>query len=112
MTLRAEVAVVGVGPAGAVCAAILARRGYDVILVDNRRRRTDWLEVLSPEGTLALLRLGLPADELWEAGQPCLGIVDGWRSDAPLYTDFQLLHCSQGWVVERGGFDNLLIRFA
>src|SRR5262249_42374268 len=45
-------------------------------------------------------------------GQPCLGIVDGWRSDAPVYTDFQLLHCSQGWVVERGGFDNLLIRFA
>jgi flavin-dependent dehydrogenase len=112
VSYRIDVAVVGAGPAGSVCAAILAGRGLDVVLVDSGRRRDDWPEMLSPEACLTLERLGLSVADLTTFGRPCLGIVDAWDCGSTIYTDFLLQRYGSGWVLDRGQFDALLIRWA
>lgn len=54
---RADVAVVGAGPAGSATAALLARAGHDVLLLDRAHfpRAKPCAEYLSP-GAVALLR--------------------------------------------------------
>ncbi|HEX4965384.1 MAG TPA: tryptophan 7-halogenase [Thermoanaerobaculia bacterium] len=106
------VVVVGGGPAGAVCAALLARRGHEVVLVTDSRRRPSWPDVLSPNADAILERIGFPPDELAATARPCRGIVDGWHPGPPVYTDFQLYRFRTGWVVDRGSFDERLVRFA
>lgn len=112
MAGSAVVAVVGGGPAGAVCAALLARRGHEVVLVTTSRPRPAWPDILSPTAAAMLERVGFPPSELAAVARPCRGIVDGWHPNSPLYTDFQLLRFRVGWVVDRGPFDERLVRFA
>ena len=112
MADHADVAVVGGCPAGAACAARLARRGYRVVLVTDGRRRPGWPELMSPDAAGALERLGFPPAELAAVARPCRGIVDGWLPGPPAYTDFELLRFRPGWVVDRGAFDDRLVRFA
>ncbi|MFL5330302.1 MAG: NAD(P)/FAD-dependent oxidoreductase [Gemmataceae bacterium] len=107
-----DVAVVGAGPAGAACAAILAGRGVDVVLLDGGHRCGQWPEVLSPEACLTLERLGLPVAALATVGQPCLGIVDAWDRTSIVHTDFRLHRCGIGWVLDRERFDALLMQWA
>lgn len=66
--LRADVAVVGAGPAGAASALALARQGYDVLLLDRARlpRIKTCGEYLSP-GVAARLR-ALGAGAVLEGG--------------------------------------------
>ncbi len=110
--MASAVVVVGGGPAGAVCAALLARRGQEVVLVTDSRRRPSWPDVLSPNAAAFLERIGFPTDDLAATARPCRGIVDGWHPGPAVYTDFQLYRCRTGWVVERGAFDERLVRFA
>src|SRR5690348_11106994 len=58
---RADVVVVGAGPAGAATAILLAERGHDVVLLDRARFPRDKVcgEYLSPEGSRVLDRLGV-----------------------------------------------------
>jgi menaquinone-9 beta-reductase len=73
---NAEVLIVGAGPAGAVAATILARRGVRVLLVDRARfpRRKLCGDTLNP-GTLRILeRLGLHA-RIEAAGLPIDGML-------------------------------------
>ena len=35
VSIKRDVIVAGAGPAGAICAAYLARAGYDVLLIDK-----------------------------------------------------------------------------
>lgn len=58
---RAEVVVVGAGPAGAATAILLAEAGHEVVLVDRAHFPRDKIcgEYLSPEGSRLLDRLGV-----------------------------------------------------
>src|SRR5256886_6330759 len=58
-----DVAIIGAGPAGSTTAAVLAERGFDVVVLERARfpRPKPCAEYLSPEATRILDRLGLPA---------------------------------------------------
>jgi geranylgeranyl reductase family protein len=58
---RADVVVVGAGPAGTATAILLAEAGHDVVLLDRARFPRDKVcgEYLSPEGSRVLDRLGV-----------------------------------------------------
>jgi geranylgeranyl reductase family protein len=58
---RADVVVVGAGPAGAATAILLAEAGHDVVLLDRAHFPRDKVcgEYLSPEGSRILDRLGV-----------------------------------------------------
>jgi flavin-dependent dehydrogenase len=65
---RADVVVVGAGPAGAATAILLGLAGHEVLLLDRARFPRDKIcgEYLSPEGSRVLDRLGvLKAVEAW-----------------------------------------------
>jgi flavin-dependent dehydrogenase len=77
----ADVIVVGAGPAGSVSALLLARAGFDVLLLDRSAfpRPKPCGDCLSPEATRSLDRLGL-LDAVEAAGPARL---EGWRIVAP-----------------------------
>lgn len=78
---RAQVIVVGGGPAGSATATLLARAGLDVLLLDRRRfpREKPCAEYLSPACEDVLRRLGA-LEQLERLG---LGHVRGMRIVAP-----------------------------
>lgn len=108
--MKVDVVIVGGGPAGAICAALLARQGWRVALVTGPRPRRAWVELLAPEGVLWLERQGFAA-AIRTAAAPklCPGIIDAWTQEPAVITDFALTRCTPGWVVERGRFDACLV---
>lgn len=106
MTLTtADVAVVGGGPAGTLCAICLARLGHDVLVVNGPGRRSDWAELLSPRALLGLERILLRPEIGPSWGAPCRGIFDTWRRSGSEFQDFGLWQCSPGLIVRRGQLD-------
>jgi menaquinone-9 beta-reductase len=75
VTARADVLIVGAGPAGSASAWHLARAGQSVLLVDRARFPRDKAcsEYLSPEGVRLLDRIGIVADLERAGAQPLLG---------------------------------------
>jgi len=71
---EAEVVVVGGGPAGASCAALLAERGHDVLIVDQERfpRDKPCGDGLTRSAVAFCERLGL--GELMEEAHPVMGL--------------------------------------
>ncbi len=67
--LRADVAIVGAGPAGSVAALVLARSGFDVALVDRSAFPRDKTcgDGLMPDAIAALRALGLADRALGDA---------------------------------------------
>ncbi len=112
---RAEVAVVGGGPAGAATATLLAREGVDVLLVDAQRfpRFKPCGEFMSPQCLPLLDSLGA-FDTLRDLGaRPVRGMelvshglrtrgrfVDIGRAQAPF---------EHGWALRREVFDSALL---
>ena len=83
--------VIGAGPAGAACSALLARRGYGVIMIDRAAFPRDKAcsEYLSPEAVRVLDRLGV-VDELERAGaQPLEGTIVRGPNGARLHGIFR-----------------------
>jgi flavin-dependent dehydrogenase len=115
---NADVLIVGGGPAGAVSALLLARRGLDVLLIDRDAfpRPKPCGECLSPAATLALRALGLL--DAVEAAAPAR--LAGWRIVAPSGAAFEarfaevtsdpLLHTSLSMARDR--LDTLLFEAA
>ena len=86
MTDRAQVIVVGGGPAGSATAFFLANAGVDVVVLDRARfpRDKPCSEYMSPQASRILDRLGVLA-RIEEAGAAALG---GMRVRAPNGTVF------------------------
>ena len=111
-----EVLVVGGGPAGSTVAALLAARGFDVVLLEkDRHPRFHIGESLLPFNLPLFTRLGI-ADQIERIGLPKWGVdfvspthqrtvtfefADAW--DKTLPSSFQ---------VRRSEFDHILIRNA
>ena len=77
---RADVLVVGAGPAGSACAQALARAGLDVVLVDQHDFPRDKVcgDGLIPDTHAALKRLGV-YEEVAALAQPAV-----WFAQEPV----------------------------
>ncbi|MFO0931816.1 MAG: lycopene cyclase family protein [Planctomycetota bacterium] len=86
-TSRADLAVLGAGPAGAACALAAAQRGLAVIVFDPRRAPTDAPcgEGIMPSGVDVLRALGLGAAT--DEGRPFDGVRHVVAGAAPLAID-------------------------
>ena len=86
--LRSDVLVVGAGPAGSACATMLARSGFDVLLVDQHDFPRDKVcgDGLIPDAHAALRRLGAHDEVMARARRVThLGCIAprGGRVDVP-----------------------------
>jgi flavin-dependent dehydrogenase len=75
--IETDAVVVGAGPSGATTALLLARRGYDVVLLDRARFPRDKAcgEGLMPPGVAALRRMGLYQRVLATGARPLEGVT-------------------------------------
>ena len=102
-----DVVVVGGGPAGAVCAALLARSALDVVLVDDGRSRGGvFPETLSPAAVRALEEWKIPMPP--DVGSPCRYIKTAWDSSSPEIVELAWLRCRPSLTVDRPRFDRVL----
>jgi flavin-dependent dehydrogenase len=108
-----DVVVAGGGPAGAVTALCLARRGIRVALCEATGFDTERFgETLPPEINPVLKEL-----DLWDAfsasgSLEAPGILSCWGSDSPVFQDFVSNAYGCGWHVDRNRFDAMLCREA
>jgi menaquinone-9 beta-reductase len=113
--LNADCVIVGAGPAGSTCALLLARAGFDVLLLDRAvfPRHKPCGDCISPQANLLLDQLGvLPAVQA--AGPARLA---GWRITAPGGTSFQARFAdsvtdqriTSGLALTRDKFDAVLL---
>jgi menaquinone-9 beta-reductase len=116
---RADIVVVGAGPAGTATALLLARAGFDVLLVDRAHfpRPKACGECLSPLATRLLRQLGVLDRVLAE--RPAR--LAGWRMIAPSGARFEerfpVVHDAGGWstealAIERAALDLALLQAA
>ena len=101
-----DVAIVGGGPAGAVSALCLARRGFRVALVEATRFEGErYGETLPPEINPVLRELGL-----WDVFSglgpvQAPGILSAWDAGSPTEQDFISNAHGSGWHIDRNRFD-------
>lgn len=111
---RNDVLVVGGGPAGAAAAIALARGGAAVAVLARPERAGGPRvgETVPPTVVGPLVRLGV-----WEAFQadghvPAPGTVVCWGDDDPYENDYIFNPYGNGWHLDRGRFDAMLLRAA
>lgn len=111
---RADVIVVGAGPAGSAAAAHLARAGHDVLLLDRARfpRPKVCGDGLTPRAVreLALLEVATPKDEGWVRTRGLRLVGGGMRMTMP-WPEVPGLP-SHGLVRTRTDLDDTLVRHA
>lgn len=107
--MEVDVAVLGAGPAGAVSALLLARRGLNVALIDKDDFPRDKVcgEFLSYDGVEVLQRLGI-GNRLDEAGATHIRHCRLFSGDTS--ASFELPAVARG--LSRFAFDDLLVREA
>lgn len=101
-----DVAVIGGGPAGAVAALVLARRGRRVLLVDAPPPGRKIGESLPAIAGHLLRTLGLGS--ILVDHRESFGNVSAWGSDALVATDFVNDPHGMGWHLDRVRFDDAL----
>lgn len=109
---RFDVAVVGAGPAGAVTAALLAERGWRVLLLERSAGPVEKIcgEYLGPRAVLNLQRLGLAHEIERRRPRELDGMVmvapDGTAVDATFRGEDGLPR--RGWSLPRAELDGAL----
>jgi len=116
---RADVAVVGGGPAGATMAALLARDGHSVVLLEkDRHPRFHIGESLLPHNMRIIRELGL-SEQLAEIGVFKPGA--DFTADSPEEQRHEIRFdealdvprdCTHAWQVRRSDFDRMLFGHA
>jgi flavin-dependent dehydrogenase len=107
-----DVVVVGAGPAGAIAASVLAKQKFRVGLFHRADTKTDWPEVLSPEGKLQLLELGFSEEQLMLLGRNCRGVMEWSAHNEQSVRDYELFHTLTGSFVSRQYLAEKLRTFA
>lgn len=115
--MQHDVVIAGGGPAGSTVAALVARRGYRVLLLE-RSSTTGFKigESLMPATYWTFQRLGL-LDTMRESAFPVKGSVQFFSADGraatPFYFEDHDPHeSSRTWQVLRSDFDRLLLDLA
>jgi flavin-dependent dehydrogenase len=109
MTESFDVVVAGGGPAGAVAALDLSRRGFSVALIEQGKYEVPRIgETLPPLTRQRLAELGV-----WERFLACgplqsHGIRTAWESSFARHQDFIHHPYGCGWHVDRASFDAML----
>ena len=100
--------VVGGGPAGSAAALVLAREGWDVVLVEAEPAAFRIGESLPPAARPLLRDLGV-LDALGPSvALRATGTSAAWGSATPRDVDFVRDPQGQGWHIDRARFDALL----
>ena len=105
-----DVGVVGAGPAGSICATLLARRGLSVLLVHDGGPSSPSLfpETLAAPTLRVLEGHGIPVDFVTEGARPCRRIATAWESPEANVIEIEWLRCRPGLTVDRNSFDPAL----
>src|SRR5580765_595886 len=106
---RADVAIIGGGPAGAATALALKRLGRTVVVierVDSIRTRIG--ETLPPSIRLLLESLDLWPQFVKDRHMPSAGNRSAWGSDELVDRDFIFSPYGSGWHLDRQKFDAML----
>lgn len=107
---RYDVAIVGGGPAGAVAALTLSRRGREVLLIEASLLN-EWRlgETLYPSIREPLAALGIANRFDTLPAVPSNGIRSCWGSPEPETRSFVTNPYGSGWHLDRTAFDRLLV---
>ena len=104
-----DVVVAGGGPAGAVTALDLSRRGFRVALIEQSAYETDRVgETLPPQMRKPLMELGVWERFLSSGQLESYGIRAAWETPAAHHRDFLFNPYGCGWHVDRARFDAIL----
>lgn len=109
-----EVAIIGGGPAGAVCAIELIRQGFSDVLIIEGGQHSDFLigESLPAEANILFRELGIYDKFLNEGHEPNYGNCSVWGSNKRGYNDTILSPHGHGWHLDRSRFNRFLINEA
>ena len=109
LPLKAEIVVMGGGPAGIAAAITLAHAGRQVAVIERSGYDNVRIgETLPPRTRVLLGALGLPADLGRDGHIEAPGIVAVWGDAEPLCNDFVMNPYGNGWHVDRKYFDGML----
>lgn len=104
---RADVIVIGAGPAGCAAATVLAEAGHVVLLVDRPAGiRRALAESIPPSATRLLVELGMDRAVAAAGFQPWTGNTVWWAGAPPRIETFE--SDATGYQVERDRFDAVL----
>jgi len=109
----AEILVIGGGPAGSCAATLLARRGYDVVLIDKVRHPRETVgESVLPSAWKYFDLLGVTADIQREGFVKKAGGVVVWGDEITQISFRDFTYDRPGLHVERAALDHLLLNKA